>query len=311
MAWPTLAEALQVTGLHNPQSFVPDPTTGQYFISNTDRRNDAPSSSGFITKLDRDGKILKLHFIQNGDGQVVLRAPKGMAVAQDVLYVADVDTLRGFDTKSGRPVVEVRIGRDGAADLADVAYDPGRNLLYVSDTRADTIYRVDPAKSHAVSVLVRDPALAGPRGLAVHPKTGRLVAVSWNKGKILEVAPDGTITELVSNSWFSSRFQNLAGVDFDSWGTMYVSDFTAGKVWRMRSDQHFDVIAEFLPSPADISVDRLNHLILVPYHDAHVAEMNGLESPVKRDKKPRTLKDYGFPFLGGKEGEQEKEQGRR
>lgn len=303
------AAALQVTGLRNPQSFVSDPATGEYYISNTNDGPDGTPATGFITKLDRDGKLLDLHFIRGGAGKTVLHAPKGLAVAKGTLYVADRDTLRGFATKTGQPVAEVRLGSDGRADLADVAYDEGRTLLYVSDTRANAIYRVDPAKQHAVSVLVRDPSLAGPSGLAVNPRTGRLVVVSWNKGKILEVAPDGTITELVSNSFFSSRFQNLAGVDFDTWGTLYVSDYTAGKVWRMRTDRHFDVIAEFLPSPADISVDRQNHLILVPYHDANAAEMNGLESPTKARKKPRSLADYGFPSMKGQDKEQE--QGRR
>jgi DNA-binding beta-propeller fold protein YncE len=292
------AEALQVTGLRNPQSFVTDPATGQYFISNTNDGAAGKAASGFITKLDRDGKTLDLHFIRGGAGSTVLHAPKGLAVVKDVLYVADLDVLRGFDTKTGRPVAEVRIG-DGRTDLADVAYDEGRNLLYVSDPGSNTVFRVDPSRQHAVSVLARDPALAGPRGLAVNPKTGQIVVVSWEKGKILELSPEGAITELAANSFFSSRFQNLDGVDFDGWGTLYVSDYTAGKVWRMRSDRHFDVIAEFLPSPADIGVDRRNHLILVPYHDAHAAEMNGLESPTKSGKKPRNLADYGLPSLKG------------
>lgn len=306
VAPPAPTWALQVTGLSNPQSFVNDPATGQYFISNTNEGGTGTAGSGFITKLDRDGKTLDLHFIRGGAGSTVLHAPKGLAVAKDVLYVADLDVLRGFDTKTGRPVVEVRIG-DGRADLADVAYDEGRTLIYVSDPGSNTIFRVDPAKHHAVSVLVRDPALAGPRGLAVNPKTGQIVVVSWEKGKIFGLSPEGAITELASNSFFSSRFQNLDGVDFDNWGTLYVSDYTAGKVWRMRSDRHFDVIAEFLPSPADIGVDRRNHLILVPYHDAHAAEMNGLESPTKSGKKPRSLADYGLPSQQGPaEGKEER-----
>ena len=64
----------------------------------------------------------------------------------------------------------------------------------------------------------------------------------------------------------------------------------------MRPDHKFDVIAEFLPSPADIGVDRKNHLILVPYQDGNAAEMNGLESPIKSETKKRTFADYGYSF---------------
>jgi hypothetical protein len=147
-----------------------------------------------------------------------------------------------------------------------------------------------------VTLLVADPALAGPAGLAVHPKSGQLIAVSWEKGKIFAITPEGVLSELFSNGFFSSRFSNLRGVDFDRWGNMYVSDFTTGKVWRMTWDKRFQVIAEYLPSPGDFSIDRTNNLILVPYEFAHAAEMNGLETPRdgKSKSEKRTLADYGF-----------------
>lgn len=294
---PPPAAALQVTGLQTPESFLADPAGEGYYISNANGDPDVKDNNGFITKLDKAGAVAQLQFIKGGDRDIVLHAPKGMAIVDQVLYVADLDHVRGFNKTTGKLVVTLAFpnrpnGQPPA--LAALAYD-GRGLLYVSDTEADTIYRVDLARQGAgISVLVRDPALAGPRGLAVHPKTGHLIVGSWNKGKILDVTPEGKVTELVSNGFFSARFHNLDGMDFDSWGNLYVSDFTAGKIWRMRPDQHFDVIAEYLPSPAGIGIDRENHLILVPYHYGNAAEMNGLEAPVKAGKKKRTLADYGF-----------------
>ncbi len=293
---PVTAQALQVTGLQTPESFLADPAGNGYFISNANGDPDVKDNNGFITKLDKTGAVATLQFIKGGEGTTVLHAPKGMAIVNNTLYVADLDSLRAFDTVTGRPLLTLPFPnrQNGQATaLADVAYD-GHGLLYASDTVANTIYRIDMAKQHAISVLARDQALAGPRGLAVHPKTGHLIVASWDKGKILDVTPDGTISELVSNGFFTARFHNLDGVDFDSWGNLYVSDFTAGKVWRMRPDRHFDVIAEYLPSPGDIGVDRENHLILVPYHYGNAAEMNGLEAPVKANPKKRTLADYGF-----------------
>jgi len=297
------AMALQVTGLQAPQSFVGDAACECYFISNVNGEPAAKDNNGFITKLDRDGKVIAAQFIRGGDGATTLHAPKGMAVINQRLYVADLDTLRAFDVKTGKPVVTVSFaGQPGSVALVDVAANQ-QGLLYASDMDANVIYRIDPAKQHAVSVLTRDATLAGPRGLAVHPKTGRLIAVSWHKGRIVEIADNGTITELVSNGFFSSRFRNLDGVDFDTWGNMYVSDFTAGKIWRMRPDRHFNVIAEYLPTPADISVDRAKNLILVPYLYGNAAEINGLESPFKSRTQKRTLADYGF--TGGPKPPQE------
>lgn len=290
------ASALQVTGLQAPERFLADPAGEGYFISNANGDPDVKDNNGFITRLDKAGAVSTLRFIQGGDKETVLHAPKGMVVVDQTLYVADLDCLRGFDKRTGRSLVTVSFPNrpDGTTTaLADVAHD-GRSLLYLSDTEGQTIYRVDLTKQHAISVLVRDAALAGPRGLAVHPKSGHLIVGSWQKGKILDVTVDGKITELVSNGFFSARFHNLDGLDFDGWGNLYVADFTAGKIWRMRPDLHFDVIAEYLPSPAGIGVDRENHLILVPYHYGNAAEINGLEMPNKSGKKKRTLADYGF-----------------
>lgn len=303
------AMAMQVTGLQNPQNFLADPSGEHYYISNANGDPEAKDNNGFITKLDQEGKVLKQRFIQGGEGSTVLHAPKGMAVIDKALYVADLDTVRTFDLTTGQAMTTVSVTtlHDPAAGhapgLSDLAYD-GHGLLYATDTEANTIYRIDTAHDHKIRVLARDAALAGPRGIAVHPKSGHLIVGSWHKGKIFDVALDGKISELVSNGFFSSRFHNLDGLDFDSWGNLYISDFTAGKIWRMRPDQKFDVIAEYLPSPAGIGVDRAKHLILVPYHYANAAEINGLENPRKAGgPSKRSLADYGFtPSSAPKEG---------
>jgi DNA-binding beta-propeller fold protein YncE len=292
---------ITVTELQSPYSFVNDPIEKSYFISSVNGEAETADNNGFITKLNPNGKLLNLKFIQGGKDDVTLHAPKGMALVEHVLYVADLDTLRGFDTTTGKPVMALIIRSPAASrsesvptSLNDVTFD-GKGLLYCSDQKANTIYRVDLA-TQTVSVLITDRSLAGPSGLAVHPKSGQIIAVSWEKGKISEVSPEGVVTELFSNGFFSNRFQNLRGVDFDRWGNMYVSDFTTGKVWRMSWDKRFQVIAEFLPSPGDLSIDRANNLILVPYELAHAAEMNGLETPssAKSKQEKRTLADYGF-----------------
>ena len=287
-------EAAQILGLESPNSFVGDQQGSEYFISNINGEPDARDNNGFITKLDTAGKVTKLKFIQGGVADVVLHAPKGLALVGPTLYVADLDELKGFDKTTGKLTVAVAFPA-AHVSLTDVTLGPG-GLLYASDQAANKIYQIDPSANHRISLLIHDNRLAGPAGIAIHPKTNHLIAVSWEKGKILDITPDGQLTELESNGFFTGRFQNLSGVDFDRWGNMYVSDFTRGKIWRMTRDHRFQVIAEYLFSPADISIDRASNLILVPYYHAHAAEMNGLEAP--SDGKPkvdkRTLSDYGF-----------------
>jgi DNA-binding beta-propeller fold protein YncE len=273
--------ALQVTGLKNPAGFIVDPATASYFISNENGTPTERDNNGFITKLNPDGKINKLKFIEGGVGGVTLHAPNGLAIIGRTLYISDIDQVRRFHADTGRALGELDLTVVKVDYLAGLAAD-GLGTLYIADTGADTILKVDTRRSSKPTVFVHDDALAGPHGLAVNPATGSLVVVSWNTGKILEVTKEGTVKVLFANSFFSARFGNLTGVDFDAFGNMYVSDFSQGKVVRIDPDFRFQTIAEFLVTPASLGIDRKNHLILVPYRSGNAAEMNGLGRARKR-----------------------------
>ena len=275
------ALALQVTGLKNPAGFIVDPATGAYFISNENGGSNERDNNGFITKLDEHGRVVKLKFIAGGADGVTLHSPKGMAILDKTLFVADIDKVRRFDSATGRPQGEVDLSAFKVDFLTGLAAD-GAGLLYIADTGADTILKVDQRRGSKPTVFVKDAALAGPHGLAVNPATGALVAVSWNEGKILEIAKDGAVKVLFANSFFNARFGNLTGVDFDAFGNMYVSDFSQGKVIRIDPAGRIQTIAEFLTTPAGVAIDRRNHLILIPYLSGNAAEMNGLGRDRKR-----------------------------
>ena len=269
------AWALQVTGLKNPAGFIVDPTTGAYFISNENGGPNDRDNNGFITKLDQTGKVVKLKFIQGGADGVTLHAPKGLAILGKTLFVSDIDKVRRFDLDTGRPQGEVDLSAFNVDFLTGLAAD-GAGLLYIADTGADTILKVDTRHGSKPTVFVKDAALSGPHGLAVNPATGALVAVSWTEGKIMEIAKDGAVKVLFANSFLNARFGNLAGVDFDAFGNMYVADFSQGKVIRIDPEFRIQTIAEFLSAPAGVAIDRKNHLILIPYLTGNAAELNGL-----------------------------------
>jgi len=278
------SHALQVTGLRNPAGVLVDPVTDAYYISNENGGASDHDNNGFITKLDRNGKMINLKFIEGGQPSVTLDAPKGLAIVDKVLYVSDIDKVRGFELASGRPLGGIDLTGFPVDFLTGLATD-GEGVLYISDSGADTIFKVNLREGGRPQILVKNKELAGPHGLAVHPTTGALIVVSWNAGKILEVSASGAIRVLFSNSFFNSHFGNLTGVDFDSYGNMYVSDFSQGKIMRIDSRLRIQTIAEFLTTPAGLAIDRQNHVILVPYLSGNVAEINGLGREKRREKK--------------------------
>jgi DNA-binding beta-propeller fold protein YncE len=272
--------ALQITGLSNPAGFLVDPATDIYYLSNQNGAPDHHDNNGFITQLDADGKIIKMKFIEGGQNKVTLDAPRGLALVGKTLYVSDIDKIRGFELPSGRPVPGIDLSAFSVDFLTGLASD-GHGLLYIADSGTDTIYKVDLRSAGRPVVFAKSKVLAGPHGLAVHPSTGALIVVSWNVGSIVEISPEGVIKVLFSNSFLNSRFGNLMGVDFDGRGSMYVSDYSQGKIFRIGPQLRIHTIAEFLPTPAGLAVDRKHHVILVPYLVANVAEINGLGRDLK------------------------------
>ncbi len=272
--------------------------SGTYYIANANGDPGTRDNKGFISKANQQGKVTDLHFIQGGKNSVTLHSPRGMAIVGSVLYVADLDVIRGFSKDTGEPQVTIAFTRFHSRSLTGLTAD-AEGILYVSDAESNTIFRIDPTQDHTVTIYAQHASLSQPHGLAVHPRNGHIVGVGWEDGKIFEIDEKGSIHELFVNSFFRGGFYNLDGIDFDRYGTMYVSDMTAGKVWRIRANLKKEVIAEFLISPAGIGVDRANHVILVPYLYANGAEINGLERPSNDspNKKPRTWADYGFNWF--------------
>ncbi len=296
---PLPAPANSIVQLQSPQSFIAHPSGEGYFIANANGEPGASDNNGFISKLAPDGNLLDLHFIQGGRDDTILHSPHGMAIVGDTLYVADIDRIRGFHVRSGNPTLTVALHPFHVEALTDLIAD-GSGQLFVLDTAGNAVYRITPQRDHAVSLYLQHEELASPRGLVVHPRSGRLWVASLENGNVLEIAEDRTMTEVIANSFFTGKFRNLSGIDFDRFGSLYLSDLTAGKIWRVQPDHSMQVIAEFLISPASVRIDRRNHMIMVPYLYANGAEINGLEHPtnVGRQRK-RTLSDYGLGWLEG------------
>lgn len=69
-------------------------------VSNQGKDPLSKDGDGFITETDRHGKIIKARF-QKG----ILNTPKGLATIGDVLYVADLDRVVGFNINNGKAVL--------------------------------------------------------------------------------------------------------------------------------------------------------------------------------------------------------------
>lgn len=92
------------------------------FVANIGKVPDslAKDNDGFISKLGKNGKVVKKDFARN------LNAPKGMIEIDSTLYVVDIDRLVAFDMQ-GKMVLESHI--QDAIFLNDIVLLDSNTLL--------------------------------------------------------------------------------------------------------------------------------------------------------------------------------------
>ncbi len=244
-------------GFASPESVYVD---SQYvYISNVGAKLEplAKDGDGFISKLDKNGNVLEKDFIKG------INAPKGMSIVNGVLYVVDIDVLRGFNLKNKKQVFQMPI--KDAIFLNDIAIKDNQTL-YVSDTGTGIIHEVDLKKS-SYKTLVKIPSeYMGPNGLLKNgnelitvtydpngKENGRVLKINLKNKKItifsdLQGALDGVAFDKKGNLLVTSWGENLKGA-------LYSID-TAGKVTKINLPD--------MAGPADIFYDHTTNILWIP-----------------------------------------------
>ena len=128
------ASTVTIEGFSSPESTIVNKS--DLYVSNVGKelKPTLKDGDGFISKLDVNGKIKELHFI---DG---LDAPKGMGIVGNTLFVADIDTLRGFDLSTKKEVFNVVF--EGVNFLNDITVKDS-NTLFIGASDTSAIYEVN------------------------------------------------------------------------------------------------------------------------------------------------------------------------
>ena len=119
-------------GLANPESVIYAPQINAFLVSNiNDGVPNDEDGDGYIARLSLDGELDPEPFTTGLD------APKGMAIRDGRLYVADFNDLVEIDLSSGEILAKYTL--EGAQFLNDVTVSPAGEVL-VSDMRAGEIW---------------------------------------------------------------------------------------------------------------------------------------------------------------------------
>ena len=163
----SIAQIQEIVGFEMPESIVMG--RRYMYVSNVGKAPIPPAGTtdGYITKLDKNGKLLKQKFIDK------LKAPKGMAVQGDNLLVADVDHLLGFDLATGKKTLD--IGFEGQTNFLNDVAVKNDSIIFLSSTDTGLVYQVNTKRKTSTALDIEK--IKGPNGL-VYDKARNILYVN-------------------------------------------------------------------------------------------------------------------------------------
>lgn len=253
----------EISGFSHPESVCQSGNV--FYVSNTGAGVDpvAKDGDGFISKVDPVTGITDLHYLPV---EGVLNSPKGMALYKNVLYVADIDHIEGFDLSTRKRVVDLAVS--GTHFLNDLVVANGK--LYASATDNGKIFVMDPATKECHALNLSD-TIVGANGLAFDRISATLYCVgvgTWTK-------PDGKIYSIDLSSGKVRVISDYAGM-LDGVAlkgqTLYFSDWkgtnTKGNLLALDLGTHTIRELHFsrgeITGPADFSISEDGKFFIIP-----------------------------------------------
>ncbi|WP_331353270.1 GTP-binding protein [Cellvibrio sp. UBA7671] len=213
------------------------------FVSLIDGQGDGVDGKGGIAKLSTEGEVIDKEWFSG------LNAPKGMAIYQNRLYVADLTDLVVIDIKKQALVKKIPIA--GSVFLNDVTANSS-GVVFVSDTRTNKVHRIE---NDEPSLYLEN--MTSANGLKVF---GSSLIVGAGP-ELLLVGPDKKPLTLAKG--FA---QGIDGIEMTERGEFIVSCW-AGLVYYVYSDGKIELLIDSQAekiNTADIGFDPNTKRVFVP-----------------------------------------------
>jgi len=136
--------------------------------------------------------------------------------------------------------------------------------VFVSDSLDTAIYQI---KDNKASVFVKGPEFESPNGLLYH--NGKLFVASWGLTTDWSTKKPGRLYSIdlktKKRTYITKKpLGNLDGLEFAGSGNYLVSDWVAGKVYKINKKGVASVVASGFKGAADIAFVLKKKLLIVP-----------------------------------------------
>jgi sugar lactone lactonase YvrE len=263
-------------GFRFAESISYDADRDLYVAVNAGMPQDVVPNDGYISLVNPDGSAHTLKWIGVNRNGLTLNHPLGSDIANGMLYVVDIDTVRWFDMKTGEPKGSTPVAGVTRFNDLDVAPD---GTIYATQTGDQhpaswRVYKIT-AQGQA-SVFVSGAPLNLPNGIAFDPK-GNIVVVNIGSDDVLTFSPSGPL--LTTEHSTDAGNDGLAILPD---GTKYVSSVRQGTVARIRPGQKAELVASGIPTAASMTYDSKRNRLVIPMNDWNAITIVDLNAPIGR-----------------------------
>ena len=231
-----------------PESVLYDAQRNVLYVSNINNRSQAtPDGDGFISRLNSNGTVEQLFWVSG------LNDPKGMALYNGVLYVADINQVVAIASQTGSVIA--RYEAEGAQGLNDITVDESGNL-YISDKEGKKIYQL---RNGRLSLWLDNTQGQEPNGL-----------VAENNQLLTNFSTNGTVKKIDLNNktvtdWLNG-IPSADGLVSDGRGNYFISNWNGeiyyatglGNIWLVLGTKDQKI------NSADIGMSTRDQTLFVP-----------------------------------------------
>lgn len=299
-------------GFAQPAAAVYDSESDTYLVSNVNGDPLEKDDNGFISRVGPDGKVIDLKWIDGSMAAKTLNAPKGMAVSDTRLFVADIDVVRIFHRTTGAALGVIRVPKasylngvsvapNGTVYVADMGLrkpDPKKDaeskkpdLKKEAQLKKDAdLEKEEPkqepggleasgsdavwqvSKYGALKRLAKGDELHKPGGLAADNQ-GVWVA-SWGSAEVYRITQWGKRNE--PSAAPSDQLQGMVRLPD---GATLLSSLKMSAVYIGHPGGAFNLVLDRLPGVGGIGYDTKRRRVLIPLQDGalEVQELSGFE----------------------------------
>lgn len=249
---PTLTQVWETdTTLTTPESVLFDTKNNVLYVSCINGKSVPENQESFIAKIGLDGKIQQRIFA-NG-----LNAVKGMGIIGNKLYAAGFFAIVEIDLATGRVVNKYDV--PDAKMLNDITIDDKNKTLYVTDMRANSVWKLREGK---LEKILEGGPLKNPNGLF------------YENGKLLIGNGEGILYAYDTKTKDLSKFaegmgtekSGIDGIESDGKKGYFTSEWR-GRIWHVSPQGKPSLLLDTIDKPmntADFEYVPSKKLLVVP-----------------------------------------------